>query len=151
MTRSVEKTAAASVDAITAPSRNDAGHERGNTAFAATAAIAAVTTTPTVLNAAAGTITGRSARHGVEIPPSNRITASPAIPTVRARWTSENSIPPTPSEPSSMPSPRNTTSTGTPARPASVAAATAASSTAPTMRISVPGSIGLPVEWWSGR
>ena len=97
-------------------------------------------TTPTVLSIAAGTTTGRIARHGVVIPPSKRMIASPTIPTVRARCASENSMPPIPSLPSSIPSPRNATSTGTPALPATAAAATAASRIAPTTRISVPGS-----------
>src|SRR5262249_31713433 len=114
--------------------------ESGNTACAASAVIAIVTTMPTVLRAAAGAATRWIARHGVVIPPSNRITARPMIPTVLARCASAKSIPPGPSLPSSIPSPRKTTSTGTPARPASVAAATATSSTPPTIRISVPGS-----------
>ena len=40
------------------------------------------------------------------------------MPTSRASFASSNSIPPGPSEPSSIPSPRNATSTGSPVRAA---------------------------------
>ena len=68
--RSVANTAAASVEAITAPSRNDSSQESEKSACAPKPAISAVTTTPTVLRSAAGTTTSRSRRHDVCSPPS---------------------------------------------------------------------------------
>ena len=68
--RSVAKTAAASVDATTAPSRNDSSQERSKSAYAATPVRTALTTTPTVLSSAAGTATWRRRRHEVWSPPS---------------------------------------------------------------------------------
>ena len=63
--RSVANTAAASVDATTAPSRNASSQVRSNSARAATPVSRAVTTTPTVLRSAAGTTTARSRRQEV--------------------------------------------------------------------------------------
>ena len=68
--RSVAKTAAASVDATTAPRSTDSSHERSNSVYAAAPASTAVATTPTVASRAAGTATRRSRRHDVESPPS---------------------------------------------------------------------------------
>ena len=65
MKRSVANTAAASVEATTAPSRDASSHEKSNRARAATAVSSALTTTPTVLSSAAGTATWRSRRHDV--------------------------------------------------------------------------------------
>ena len=55
--RSVANTAAASVDATTAPSRIASSQVRSNSTCAATPVSTAVTTTPTVLRSAAGTAT----------------------------------------------------------------------------------------------
>ena len=142
MKRSVAKTAAASVDATTAPSISDVTYERSKRAYAATLVTRADTSTPTVLSSAAGSSTGRTARHGVVSPPSKRMIVRPITPSVRARCGSSKSMPPGPSEPSSIPSARNPISTGTPRRVAARAAATAPTSTAPTINNSVPGSSG---------
>ena len=63
--RNVAKTAAASVDATTAPSRNASSQERSSSACAATPVRTVLTATPTVLSRAAGTTTCRSRRHEV--------------------------------------------------------------------------------------
>ena len=83
--RIVAKTAAASVAATTAPSRNDSSHVRSKSQYAATPVRTVETPTPTVLRRAAGTATWRRRRHEVCNPPSKRISASPTIPTRRAR------------------------------------------------------------------
>src|SRR5262245_9146383 len=100
-------------------------------------------TTPSVPRTEAVTITGRSPRQAVVSPPSNRIATRPTMPTVRASSGSLNSMPPGPSEPSSIPSARNATSSGTPLRLAKYAPTTASRSTAPTARSSFP-SIASP-------
>jgi hypothetical protein len=68
--RSVENTAAASVEATTAPSRMASSQLRSNSARATAPVISAVTTTPTVLSSAAGTATSRRRRQEVCSPPS---------------------------------------------------------------------------------
>ena len=68
--RRVANTAAASVEATTAPSRTDSSRERSKSAYAATPARSAVTTTPTVLSNAAGTATLRRRLQDVCSPPS---------------------------------------------------------------------------------
>ena len=103
--RSVAKTAAASVEATTAPSSTASSHERSNRVVRRDVLSSIVdATTPTVASRVAGSATLRSLRHDVERPPSKRMAASPTTPTVRASSASSNSIPPGPSEPSSIPS-----------------------------------------------
>ena len=68
--RSVAKTAAASVEATTAPSRIASSHERSSSTWAATPVRSVLTITPTVLSSAAGTTTWRRRRHEVCSPPS---------------------------------------------------------------------------------
>jgi hypothetical protein len=68
--RSVAKTAAASVDATTAPISIAWSHERLKRKYAAAPVTTVLTTTPTVLSRAAGTATSRRRRHEVCSPPS---------------------------------------------------------------------------------
>ena len=68
--RIAEKTAAASVDATTPPSRTASGQARSNSSCAARPVSSAVTATPIVLRSAAGIATLRMRRHEVERPPS---------------------------------------------------------------------------------
>ena len=103
----------------------------------------ALTTTPTVLSSAAGTATWRRRRQDVCRPPSYRINARPTIPTWRASSALSNSIPPSPSEPSTIPSARNATRTGSPVRAAPSANTTLKARTAPTARSISPSSTAL--------
>jgi hypothetical protein len=141
--RSVANTAAASVEETTAPSSTDCSQDRSNRAYAASPVRRALTTTPTVASSVAGTATSRSRRHEVASPPSKRIAASATTPTFRARSASSNSIPPRPSEPSSIPRPRNATSDGTPALAAPNATTMLAARTPPTIRSRRPSSTYL--------
>jgi hypothetical protein len=80
----VAKTAAASVDPTTAPSRNAAAGDRSKSAQAAAPVTAAVTATPSVLSRKAGASTGRMSFQSVVSPPSNRIASRPITPIERA-------------------------------------------------------------------
>lgn len=111
--RRVEKTAAASVEPTTAPSSSDFSADRSNSTYAAAADTPAVMKTPTVPSESAGTSTERICRHSALSPPSKRMIASPMMPTSRASSALLKSMPPGPSEPSSMPMPRKATRMGT--------------------------------------
>jgi hypothetical protein len=67
---SVAKTAAASVEETTAPSRTASSQLRSNSTCAAAPVSTALTATPTVLSSAAGAATWRSRRNDVCSPPS---------------------------------------------------------------------------------
>src|SRR4051812_14373177 len=73
------------------------------------------------------------------------------MPTSRASSASSNSMPPGPSDPSSIPSARNATSTGSPVRAAPNATRMLADSTAPTSRRSVPSSTRVSSRAKSAR
>jgi hypothetical protein len=81
---SVENTAAASVEPTTAPRRNDSVHDRSNTTRAAAPVTSMVTRTPRELRREAGPMTGRTSRHSVVSPPSNKIAIKPTMPIERA-------------------------------------------------------------------
>ena len=68
--RMAENTAAASVDAMTAPIRNDVEKGRSSTARAVSPAMAAVIATPIVASTRPGPTTRRNAASGVDRPPS---------------------------------------------------------------------------------
>ncbi len=139
--RRVANTAAASVEATTAPSRRLVCRSRSsNNRTAAKPVTIAVTSTPTVASREAVRSTGRRPRHAVVSPPSKRIATSPTTPMVRASSGSSSGIPPGPSEPSSIPSPRKTTRSGSPVRPAANAPRSDASRMAPTTRRSRPST-----------
>ena len=75
-------TAAASVEATTAPIRSDSVQLRSSIYFATGAVSAAVIRTPTVASRVAGASTLRKVEKRVRKPPSNRISASAIEPTV---------------------------------------------------------------------
>src|SRR6185295_74913 len=77
-----KKTAAASVDATTAPMRKAGIQPTPSTNFATGAVRSAVISTPTVASVTAGPMTLRRLAMRVRRPPSNRISASAIDPTV---------------------------------------------------------------------
>ncbi len=77
-----KKTAAASVEATTAPTSSASVQPRPSVHAAAGAVSAAVTTTPTVDSMPAGPITLRKVWNRVRRPPSNRMSPSATEPTV---------------------------------------------------------------------
>ena len=109
---STEKTAAASVEAITAPSRKPSRVDTSSSRTARAPVIAAVSTVPTVASESEGPITGRIAENPVVRPPSNRISARAMIPISWASSKSSKSIRPSPSVPISIPTPMKMTSAG---------------------------------------
>ncbi|MGY3579096.1 hypothetical protein ACVMB1_006300 [Bradyrhizobium sp. USDA 4504] len=74
-------TAAASVEATTAPTSNDSVQLRSSTKRATGAVISAVNSTPAVASTIEGTSTVRMLANRVFNPPSNRISASATEPT----------------------------------------------------------------------
>ncbi len=70
MNRSVENTAAASVEATTAPSSMASSQVMSKSPRAATPVTHMLTTTPSVLSSPAGTTTGRIRDHELCSPPS---------------------------------------------------------------------------------
>src|ERR687897_1487992 len=83
------------------------------------------------------------------------ISARPTMPTSRASAASSKSIPPGPSEPSSIPSARNADRTGSPVRAAPSAAMMLAARTPPTSRSTRPSStassfpVGVSTAAWN--
>ena len=77
-TRSTENTAAASVEASTAPSRNACTHSTPSRRWAPTATTTTDTAVPTVASTPAGATADRIVDQRVVSPPSARITASAA-------------------------------------------------------------------------
>ena len=134
--RSTAKIAAESVAAIAAPTIIPSSRVRSKISFAAKPAIAAVTRVPTVASEAAVPSTGRISDHPAVSPPSKRIRTSAIVPRVRASSALENSMPPIPSEPASMPRPRKSSRPGIRTRSASSAPAIPAASKTPAIRIS---------------
>jgi hypothetical protein len=104
--------------------------------FAAKPATTAVRTVPIVANEAAVPSTGRISDQPAVSPPSKRIRISAIVPSVRASSMLENSMPPIPSEPATIPSARKRRSPGTRTRSASSAPMIPAPSRAPAIRIS---------------
>ncbi len=139
--RSTAKMAAESVAAIAAPTISPSSSEKPKISFAAKPASSAVASVPTVASDAAVPSTGRISDQPEVIPPSKRINTSAIVPSVRARSAFEKSIPPTPSEPASIPSPRNSSNPGIRTRSASRAPAIPAASSTPAIRIS-------SASWW---
>ena len=86
--RRVEKTAAASVEATTAPYSKEVRTSRFNTTEAATATTAMVTTTPIVARTAANPTMGRTSRQRAVRPPSARMKINAVRPRERASSTS---------------------------------------------------------------
>jgi hypothetical protein len=103
--RSTLNTAAASVDASTAPHRNAARQSRPSSRCSATPTTPMLTATPTVASAIPTPNEGRTADQRVVSPPSARISTSAAQPIDSVSGASENWIPTTDS-PSRIPIPR---------------------------------------------
>ncbi len=110
------KTAAASVDDTTAPSKRPSRNENPWTQETNTPMSSAVTNTPIVESDSPCHTMGRIAAHSVSNPPENRIRTSAVIPSDRTRSGLSNVIPPSPSDPANMPMARNKTSEGMPNR-----------------------------------
>jgi hypothetical protein len=83
--RSSANVAAPSVDARIAPSSSPSSVDRSKSDDAARPQITAVMTVPTSASEIAVGSTGRTSSRPDVRPPSNRMTASAMIPTVRAR------------------------------------------------------------------
>jgi hypothetical protein len=115
MPRSTEKTAAASVEATTAPMVRESCQSKPSRKCAPSAVTATETPTPTVASTPAGATCLEIARHRVERPPSMRMSASANVPSAWASSKSSNGMP-TPSSPRTRPAPRNTSSAGSPSR-----------------------------------
>ena len=110
--RNALNTAAASVEATTAPINNVELVGRSKASAAPPAAIAAVMATPMVARMAAGNPARRIACGAVASPPSNKMTISATIATFWAsrassKWTSAS-----PSSATAIPSTRKSTSPG---------------------------------------
>src|SRR5829696_9791700 len=140
--RRTEKIAALSVEATIEPSSRAGRSGRSSRSAAASPTTTAVTIVPTVASEIAGPTTGRISGHPAARPPSNRISVSAMIPTVRVSSKSSKSISPSPSEPIAIPSARKSTSPGTRRRPAASAARIPSASNAPVMSIIAPSVIG---------
>ena len=134
--RSTAKIAAESVAAIAAPTIIPSSTLMPKIQWAAMPAAQAVTTVPIVASDAAVPSTGRISGQPAVSPPSKRIRIRAIVPSVRASFTSANSIPPIPSEPASMPRPRKSSRPGIRTRSASSAPTIPAASRLPAMRIS---------------
>jgi hypothetical protein len=103
--RSTLNTAAASVEASTAPHRNAARQSRPSSRCSATPTTPMLTTTPTVESAMPTPSDGRTALQRVVRPPSARISTSAAHPIDSVSGASENWMPTTDS-PRRIPIPR---------------------------------------------
>ena len=111
--RRTEKTAAASVEASTAPRISAVRQSAPSRVCTATATTMTLTPTPSVAIASAVGTDLRTWRQLVVRPPSARINASAQRPSCWASSGSSNSIPSSDS-PSSRPKPRNISSAGSP-------------------------------------
>ena len=89
--RSTEKTAAASVGEVTAPSSTESSQLSPSTKWQKTAITSTLTATPTVASETPSRITGRISGHGVVRPPSARIRISAAKPRAWATSALSNS------------------------------------------------------------
>ena len=142
--RRVLNTAAASVDAMTAPTIQAVPYDRPARWWAKKATTAAVITTPTVASTEAGARAVRRRSPGADSPPSNRITARATTAMFWATTSSSKRTRPRPSSPTTMPSTMNSRSPGTRYRlAAGVAATPMASSAAPMSRTASMGKPAL--------
>src|SRR5829696_6221760 len=133
--RSTAKIAALSVAATAEPTISPSRVERSKISAAAKPARSAVTIVPTEASEIAVPRTGLISPQPAVRPPSKRIRTSPIVPSVRVSSASVNSIPPNPSEPTSIPSARKSRRPGTRTRSATLAAASPAASSRPPTRI----------------
>lgn len=114
--RSTANTAAASVEETIEPSSRPVSGEKPSTSTANPPTRMALSTTPRLARTRPGTSTGRICLQSVSRPPENRMKTSATTPTAWAAHASLKAMPPSPSEPASMPMSRNSTSAGTPRR-----------------------------------
>ena len=143
--RSEANTAAASVDATTAPTRRAVVVSTSKARWTTAATTAPVTSTPTVESASAGPTAPRRSSRRVRRPPSKRMRVRAATAMPWASPVASNRIQASPSSLTSIPSPRRSRPPGTfsrsarpePARPRSRRAPTASTTTSTARLISI--------------